>query len=269
MIFGIREQRFKQVAKWFTRDEFLKFTSYDDISSKNMRGQIASLVEHDPIYHPSAFGHAKYQFPGLESIKENYSQSWQDMFVLTMHRGLRTGTYLELGASEPVYMNNTWLLEQFGWHGISIDFRDELESQWETMRPGARYIHDNALKLDFDQLLMSMPSQIDYLQVDLDETASLSALQRLPHHRYRFSVITFETDVFAGHQHVQQQAQEFLQSMGYQLVIKNVAVKNYTTNTWEPFEDWYIDPGVIDPSIAELFLDISNSKKLPHEIFIK
>jgi hypothetical protein len=210
----------------------------------------------------------RQQFPGLDLIKENYSQSWQDIFVLTMHNGLRNGTYLELGASEPTYMNNTRLLEQFGWSGPSIDFRSELKHEWDTERPGANFVPGDILALDFDKLLTNMPGQIDYLQVDLDETASLAALKRLPHDRYRFSVITFETDVFAGNQPIQQQAQTFLQDQGYQLLIKNVAVKNYTTRTWEAFEDWYIDPTIIDPSIAQVFLDTTDAKKLPHEIFI-
>ena len=267
-MFGIRQRSFQQIERWLPRQEFLQYQSYNDILDQRVRDRVAEIAEYDPIYHPCLLNCMRHQFPGLDSIKENYSQSWQDMFVLTMHNGLRNGTYLELGASEPSYMNNTCLLEQFGWTGPSIDFRSELKPDWDVERPTANFLLDNILDLDFSQLLANMPQQIDYLQVDLDETASLGALKRLPHDGYRFSVITFETDVFAGNQHIQQQAQTFLQDLGYQLLIKNVAVKNYPTSTWEAFEDWYIDPTIIDPDIAQVFLDTTDAKKLPHEIFI-
>jgi len=267
-MFGIRQRNFQQIEQWLPRQHFFEYQSYNDIPSQRVRDRVIEIAEYDPIYHPCLLNCMRHRFPGLESIKENYSQSWQDMFVLTMHNGLRGGTYLELGASEPMYMNNTYLLEQFDWKGPSIDFRSELKSEWDADRPQSNFVLDNILELDFEQLLSKMPQQIDYLQVDLDETASLNALKRLPHDRHRFSVITFETDVFAGNQHIQQQAQTFLQQLGYQLLIKNVAVKNYPTSTWEAFEDWYIDPQIIDPNIAQTFSDITDTKKLPHEIFI-
>ena len=42
----------------------------------------------------------KYKFPGLNVIKENYSQTYQDMFVLTMLNGKQHGKFLEIGAQE-------------------------------------------------------------------------------------------------------------------------------------------------------------------------
>ena len=50
-------------------------------------------------------------FPGVEKIKKNFSQAYQDLFVLTMLQGKRSGKYLEVGANHPVEFNNTFLLE--------------------------------------------------------------------------------------------------------------------------------------------------------------
>jgi hypothetical protein len=48
-------------------------------------------------------------FPGVEKIKRNFSQAYQDLFVLTMLQGKRSGKYLEVGANHPVEFNNTFL----------------------------------------------------------------------------------------------------------------------------------------------------------------
>ena len=50
------------------------------------------------------------QFPGIEDVQVNFSQLHQDMFVLCMLDGKRGGTYLEIGANEPVFISNTYLL---------------------------------------------------------------------------------------------------------------------------------------------------------------
>jgi hypothetical protein len=96
---------------------------------------------------------------------------------------------------------------------------------------------------------------------------SSNILTKLPHSTTRFSVITFETDIFAGHLLSQQESRKFLLGLGYQLLIDNIAVRNYPTGTWEPFEDWYIDPTVIDTKLAQQFLCVDNTTKLPHNIF--
>lgn len=271
MILGIRDyDSCRQMFKWsVTKEEYLEFKNQSDLTE-----HMQEIAEFDPVYHPSQFDQIKYKFAGLDSVKENFSQSWQDIFVLTMLSGKRNGTYLELGASNACYNNNTFLLEQqFDWHGLSLDFRDDIVDEWRQLRPNANLIIDNALHIDFAKLFgdNQLPKQIDYLQVDLDSTqdATLIALKRLPHHDYRFSVITFETDIFEGYETSKMQARNFLENLGYILLIDNVAVKNYPTRTWEPFEDWYIDPKVINSSIVEEFKKIDGNTKLPHKIFIE
>lgn len=270
MIFGIREYGYHQaVNNWPPKDEFFKFTQQSDLYLK-----MQEIATFDPIYHPSIYNYVKHNFPGLELINENFSQSWQDIFVLSMLNGKRHGTYLELGASNACYNNNTFLLEQqFQWRGVSLDFRGEIVDEWQRLRPNAKLVIDDALSLDFEKLLIDnqLPTRIDYLQVDLDSTcdATLQALMRLPHNKYRFSVITFETDIFEGYKAAKDSARKLLEDLGYMLLIDNVAVKNYPTKTWEPFEDWYIDPGAIDIELIQKFKQDNGTTKLPHKIFIR
>ena len=54
----------------------------------------------------------------------------------------------------------------------------------------------------------------------------------------------------------------YLQSYGYQLVVKNVA------NEGNPYEDWWVDPNVVDRAIIDKFTNVSNwSKESPLCIF--
>lgn len=266
-MFGIREENYNFNCDNFPKFEnFLNFQSWDQVDAVAAE-ELYKRSIHDPVYHPSLIDQLKHQFPGVRCVKQNYSQSWQDFFVLTMLNGCK-GTYLELGASNAQYMNNTLLLEQLGWQGISIDFRAELKTEWNTLRPNSDFKLCNALEINFKDLLHDMPSQIDYLQIDLDSTASLQALARLPHHKHRFSTITFETDVFDNNQQLQLDSRNYLKNLGYELLIDNVAVKNYATDTWEPFEDWYVDPNIINIELINKFRQVDNTVKLPHNIFV-
>ena len=62
-------------------------------------------------------------FKGSDKIETNYSEVFQDIFVLQCLDGKKGGKYLEIGAADAVSGNNTYLLEkEFGWTGLSIDY---------------------------------------------------------------------------------------------------------------------------------------------------
>ena len=87
---------------------------------------------------------------------------------------------------------------------------------------------------------MGYPDQIDYLSLDCDPAdVTLSCLKQLPLDKHRFSVITYETDVYQDGADYQFEQRQILQSHGYQLVVRNVM------NEGNPFEDWWVDPTVI------------------------
>ena len=70
----------------------------------------------------------RYKFPGVELVShQNFSQCYQDMFVLCMTDGRPKGTFVEIGAGHPVISNNTALLEsRFEWDGIGFEMKAEL-----------------------------------------------------------------------------------------------------------------------------------------------
>ena len=68
----------------------------------------------------------RYKFPGVELVShQNFSQCYQDMFVLCMTDGRPKGTFVEIGAGHPVISNNTALLEsRFEWDGIGFEIKE-------------------------------------------------------------------------------------------------------------------------------------------------
>jgi hypothetical protein len=191
---------------------------------------------------------AKYKFPfyGLDSIEENYSKHFQDMFVLSCHKGKRNGTYLEIGSGHPFTHNNTALLEtKFNWKGISIDLNDSLSFQFGATRRNT-VICMSALEVNYAELLEKhcFDNVIDYLQVDIDDL-SYEVLQKIPFDEYKFGVITFEHDAYSGDE-LRRVSRKYLEEKGYKLVGKNIAY-----NLTNEYEDWYVHPDIIqiDPKM--------------------
>ena len=192
-----------------------------------------SKVEHERL---------KHKFAGSGSVKCNWSQSMQDMFVLMALDGKRQGVYVELGADLPRIINNTYLLEsEFDWSGVSFEYDADKVLFFNTIRRN-KCICADATDYDYKFLFeeRNYPKQIDYLQLDIDPAeGTLEAMKKIPFSDYRFSVITYETDVYSSGPDIQDEEIAFLKERGYQLVVRNVKNEN------NPFEDWWIDPNIV------------------------
>jgi hypothetical protein len=184
----------------------------------------------------------RYKFNGAESIKNNYSQAFQDMFVLSILDGKKNGTYVEIGGDHGVIISNTYLLEtEFDWKGVSFEIDRSKVEGYNSIRDN-KCICADAIQFDYKKFFKenNYPKQIDYLQVDIEPAwQTLNALKALPLDEYRFSVITYETDLYKDGPDAGEEAMEILLSRGYELVVRNVANQN------NPYEDWYVDPTVL------------------------
>ena len=199
-----------------------------------------------PRYFRNNYENLKTKFTGAENIENNWSQSMQDMFVLSMLDGKRNGIYVEIGADQPRVISNTYLLEKdFDWSGISFELDSDKVAFFNTIRKN-KCLCEDATLYDYKSLFeeRSYPKQIDYLQLDIDPAeGTLRALKTLPLDDYRFSVITYETDVYSSGADIQDEQIEILESHGYQLVAKNVKCEG------NPYEDWWIDPAIVSENI--------------------
>ena len=195
-----------------------------------------------PRYFKGDYEKLKTKFTGAEDIENNWSQSMQDMFVLTMLDGKKNGVYVEVGADQPRVISNTYLLEtEFDWAGVSFELDGNKVSFFNTMRRN-KCICADATDFDYKFLFeeRKYPKQIDYLQLDIDPAqGTLEALKKMPLDDYRFSVITYETDVYSSGADIQDEQIHILESKGYQLVSKNVKCEG------NPYEDWWIDPAIV------------------------
>ena len=211
-------------------------------------------------YNKSSIEKLRVSFDGIEGIEKNYAQAYQDMFVLMALNGQTDGTYLEIGSGDPTYNNNTKLLEEFGWTGISIDLDAELVNKFNLERSNRALVQD-ATTADFDSLLQATDAVdvVDYLQVDCEPANNtFTALQRIPFDKYKFKVITFEhdhyTDMTSG---IREASREFLTNLGYKL-----AVNDISTDRNRSFEDWWIHPDYISKERLKQITSITDDVQL-------
>jgi glycosyltransferase involved in cell wall biosynthesis len=221
------------------------------------------------FYNPIHYSIVKYpffrfSFPGLLDIQVNYSQLHQDMFVLCVLAGKRNGVYLDIGAHEPIFISNTYLLERvFGWHGLGIEWDEAMVARHQKFRHNP-CLQANALYLDYLACMREarLPPVIDYLSLDIDPPAnSLAALKRLPHDHYRFRVITFEHDLSVGGSKERIESREFLEQLGYKLLVGDVSWCDHIV------EDWWIDPNHTDPEIIKALTPSDHSGMHRHDAY--
>lgn len=222
------------------------------------------MANYPDFYNPIGYSIVKRrwlirQFPGIERVQINYSQLHQDMFVLCLLDGKMDGTYLEVGAYEPVFISNTYLLEStFSWRGVAIELNEALVRRHRDFRRNPCHQED-ARAADYGRILSEagLPRVIDYLSIDTDPPAvTLAALKRIPHDAYKFRVITYEHDYSAGGAAERIESRAFLQSLGYRMLVSDVAWADWVV------EDWWIHPDLVDPGIAA---ELACNDPRPHE----
>ena len=161
-----------------------------------------------------------------------YSQAGQDRWVLAMHP--QPGSYLEIGASHPTLINNTYVLEQNGRKGVSFDIGPQRKPIWEQQRKNPLIITD-ALKFDW-VAFCDLPFVTDYLQVDIDPPAqSFEVLQRIIETGAEFKLITFEHDAYTDNGAIRAASRDYLIKHGYTLHTADVSTQGMV------FEDWWVN----------------------------
>ena len=256
----------KAVAAWSigrgneAREIFLDLVADSNILSdkykKLVQTNITSLGSGpDPFlrYHKGLHEQLMYKFPGSETIVKNFSQSYQDMFVLSMVNGKKNGTYFEIGAADPFHGNNTALLEKWGWIGTSLEILEPEVNKFKQQRKNEIILCD-ATKFDYSILR----GHIDYLQVDCEPpSTTYEIMTMIPWDQCSFGVITYEhdhyTDVSGS---FRKKSRNFLLSKGYLLVASNIA-----PNDTNCYEDWYVHPKHVDKDIIKKMLAADDSIK--------
>jgi len=161
--------------------------------------------------------------------------------------GKKSGKWLEIGCADPIYGNNTKLLEEFGWNGVSVDIDDRQKENW-LIRNTIPIIND-ATKINWEKLdLLKNYDIIDYLQIDIDPAnTSYNVLLSIPFWKNKFRVITFEHDFYTREfDDIREKSRKYLKSFGYELVVSNISPNNNN-----PYEDWWVHPELVDTRIID------------------
>ena len=231
---------------WDELDEYHKKTLEDRLCRLGSGPESQAFT----YYNSSKHSQLRYKFPGSENIQKNYSQVYQDIFTLSVLNGKRNGTFLEIGGATPYLGNNTALLEQdFGWTGVSIEYKQEFVNQYKKDRPTTVYCLD-ALNIDYNQFISENfeSNVIDYLQLDIEPARNTYALlEKIPFDKYKFAVITYEHDHYVDvTKQCRQKSREYLESKGYLLVVNDLSPDGQSN-----FEDWWVHPDLVDNNVLK------------------
>ncbi len=251
-----KPQESRQIYQYILKN-YVHYLPYD--TTTYLRKELLNLgmaKEHETIkLYSKDSKNWRLDFNGRESIEKNFSQIFQDMFVLYCLDGKRNGTYLEIGSSYPYHTNNTALLEhQFDWYGIGLDYNAEFVDNYNSHRKN-KSIFVDALLLDYSKLIDKyFPDvfHIDYLQIDIQTSEdTYNVLTSIPFDKHKFAVITYEHDDYVDiTQQYKQKSREFLLSKGYYLAVPDVSpIDGFS------FEDWWIHPDLVDINRIHKFVN--------------
>jgi len=234
---------------------------------KNKDEELKKSKEKLNLFSNKDYNNLKYKFNNSEKIDENYSEAFQDIFILTVLNGKQNGTYLEIGSGYPFFGNNTYLLEsKFNWKGISLDIEPESSERYFRDRKNISICVD-AKEVNYDYLLKScsMPKNIDYLQLDCDPACiTYEILKKIPFDKYKFAIITYEHDFYKDEsKSFQQKSVEYLEKLGYLRVFSNISPDDN-----RPYEDWWVHPDLVDMEMINKIINIDDSTKKAKNIFL-
>ena len=167
----------------------------------------------------------------------SYSQMGQDLFVIGLTKKNNNLYFLDVGCWLPDNINNTFLLEQNGWDGLSIDITN-LSNEWKSRK--TKFINLDALVVDYEKFFNdnNSPMIIDYLSLDIEgDGLRCKTLKKIFESNREFKIITIEHDDYRGYTETEKKPQrEFLNEKGYYLLCSDVSIKGGS------IEDWWINP---------------------------
>ncbi len=179
----------------------------------------------------------------------SHSQAGQDRAVFAMLGARILGYFVDVGASHPVELSNTYTLEQqLGWTGILLDSSPEAIALCKEHRR-SKAICADARSFDWRPELAIFPTVLDYASVDVDPHTHI-ALHNLMQAGKRFRVITAEHDFYQRGDSLRIPNRELLARLGYELIAADVHSNGCC------FEDWFVLPAEVDLARVEPFRSV-------------
>lgn len=190
-----------------------------------------------------------------------YSQIGQDKWVCEYFNFKRDGYFVDIGAYDGVWWDNTYYLEkELGWKGICIEpglasFRKLQKSR--TCHCVRAYISNYTGMIDFSapeyhlrthgakmkavvhtmQEILSIyaaPKVIDYISLDVDGP-ECEVLRGFPFDKHEVILWTIEHDMYSKGPKIKIEIKKIMETNGYVIAKENMSDGD------KPFEDWYIN----------------------------
>lgn len=170
----------------------------------------------------------------------SFSNEGQD--ILTLKLIGPSGFFLDIGSGNPVYGNNSFVLELMGWRGLMVDGSEESIQRARRYRSNPAVLTD-ATRADWVALLQAVnaPPVIDYISLDVDE-ANINVVSSFPFDRYQFRLMTYEHDRYNSGDARKVACEEALRPYPqYVRLLDNATVQGLE------WEDWWVNRDLIDP----------------------
>lgn len=178
-------------------------------------------------------------------------QAEQDKFILNVLNFKEYGYFIELGSARPIQNNNTFILEdKFNWKGIMVEYDKKYLNEYKKYRKNSFHIIGDATKINYKKVFdnNNIPRIVDYLQIDLDADngstlKTLELFDSFIFNDYKFSVITFEHDVYQDTKfNTRVKSREIFKKHGYYCVFEDI----HDRVPKIVYEDWYVNPNLVD-----------------------
>jgi hypothetical protein len=206
-------------------------------------------------------------------------QAEQDKFVLNVLKEKKNGYFLEIGSSNSIEYNNSYLLEtKYDWKGIMVEIDSKFLSSYKEHRPNSIHIINDASQVDYKKVFEenNAPLSLDYLQIDLEvpDGSTLITLQKLDNEifdTYKFATVTFEHDIWRSNfLNTRLESRNIFKKRGYICVFEDISDSNiHTSYLPNPFEDWYVHPDLVDMNYINVLIENNKVNYINHHIIDK
>ena len=174
--------------------------------------------------------------------KDNkFSQSGQDQFAYNISGS--NGTYLEIGAHDPVINSNTFHLEvKCNWNGISIEYDKSFQMSWgDNKLRKNNVVWDDAFNINYSSLIKQreLPNRLSYLSCDIEPAENtFNILKKVISSELNFDFISFEHDKYSIGNKYEDLSIEYLKNYNYKVAVKDVYSRN---KRYKIYETWFVN----------------------------
>ena len=180
-------------------------------------------------------------FNFLRNKDNNFSQSGQDQFAYNIS-GLN-GTYLEIGAHDPIINSNTFNLEvKCNWKGISVEYNKFFQNSWSDNKLRKdNVIWDDAFNINYSSLIKQreLPNRLNYLSCDIEPAENtFNILKKVISSKLNFDFISFEHDKYSIGSKYEDLSIKYLKDYNYKVAVRDVYSRD---KRYKIYETWFVN----------------------------